>query len=124
MPCPEPVVDWETARRRVSHQALAASALLRVARFVLGRSGSAGQPPPTENGVVSQIQHLPADLHADAQTGVITPWLVTNQLVRRATRKPRPIEHHGWSGRTTPPVHRRYSRRAFRINSLSLSSRS
>jgi hypothetical protein len=34
---------WETARRRVSHQRLVASALLRVARFVLGRSGSLGQ---------------------------------------------------------------------------------
>jgi hypothetical protein len=34
---------WETARRGVSHQRLVASALLRVARFVLGRSGSAGQ---------------------------------------------------------------------------------
>jgi len=32
----------ETARRRVAHQALAASALLRVARSVLGRSGSIG----------------------------------------------------------------------------------
>src|SRR6516225_1287057 len=33
---------WETARRRVAHQALAASALLRVSGFLLGRSGSTG----------------------------------------------------------------------------------
>ena len=33
----------ETARGRVSHQALAASALLRVARFLLGRRRSLGQ---------------------------------------------------------------------------------
>jgi hypothetical protein len=36
------LVERETARRRVSHQSLVASALLRVAGFVLGRSGSAG----------------------------------------------------------------------------------
>jgi hypothetical protein len=34
--------SMETARRRVSHQSLVASALLRVARFVLGRRGSLG----------------------------------------------------------------------------------
>src|SRR3974390_3036507 len=34
-----------TARRRVAHQSLVASALLRVARSLLGRSGSVGRKP-------------------------------------------------------------------------------